>query len=139
MLLLAGLFDDSPRGKEITYVAQIFRAVRMIVDLKIHSNEFDLQDAISFYTEGMPSGWVRKDTYNTLHDIDMGISYPGYAMGYVGGKLQIENMLADRAHQLGDQFVLSTFMDEFFAAGRIPVSLAHWEITGLDDEIRKLW
>ena len=139
MLLYAGLSDDYPRGKEITYVAQIFRAVRMKTDLKIHSNEFTLQDVLQYYTEEMPDGWVRDDTYNTMHDIDICISLPGYAMGYVGGKFQLEKLMANRAHQLGDEFNLGTFFDEFFAAGRIPISLAHWEITGLEDEIKKLW
>jgi hypothetical protein len=30
-------------------------------------------------------------------------------------------------------------VDEFFASGIIPVSLIRWEMTGLDDEIKKLW
>ena len=29
--------------------------------------------------------------------------------------------------------------DEFLAAGSIPISLIRWEMTGLDDEIRRLW
>jgi hypothetical protein len=31
------------------------------------------------------------------------------------------------------------FMDEFFAAGQIPVALIRWEMTGLTDEVEKLW
>jgi uncharacterized protein (DUF885 family) len=49
LLLNAGLYDDYPRGEEITYIAQVFRAVRMITDLKIHSNEFTLDDATRYY------------------------------------------------------------------------------------------
>jgi hypothetical protein len=30
-------------------------------------------------------------------------------------------------------------LDEFLAAGMIPLSLIRWEMTGLDDEIKKLW
>jgi hypothetical protein len=30
-------------------------------------------------------------------------------------------------------------MDDFHAAGMIPVSLIRWEMTGLTDEIEKLW
>ena len=29
-------------------------------------------------------------------------------------------------------------MDEFLAAGIIPIALIRWEMTGLDDEIQKL-
>lgn len=45
----------------------------------------------------------------------------------------------DRAHQLGDDFTLKQFMDEFQASGMIPISLIRWEMTGLQDEIRELW
>ena len=40
--------------------------------------------------------------------------------------------------QLGDTFNLQRFMDDFFASGMIPISLARWEMTGFDDEIKKL-
>jgi uncharacterized protein (DUF885 family) len=44
-----------------------------------------------------------------------------------------------RPQQLGDEFNLKEFMDEFLEAGMIPMSLTRWEMTGYDDEIRKLW
>ena len=34
---------------------------------------------------------------------------------------------------------LLQFMDEFLAAGMIPMSLIRWEMTGFDDEIKELW
>ncbi len=39
-------------------------------------------------------------------------------------------MLAERKRQLGDAFRMKEFMDDFDAAGLIPVSLLHWELTG---------
>ncbi len=139
LLLNAGLYDEYPRGEEITYIAQVFRAVRMLTDLKIHSNELTLEDATRYYVEKTPYGWAHGDSYNTLHDIDMGIINPGYAMAYMGGKFQIDGLLADQAHRLGEDFSLKEFMDDMFAAGAVPFSLLRWEMTGLDDEVRKLW
>jgi hypothetical protein len=46
--------------------------------------------------------------------------------------------MAETALQQGDDFRLKTFMDEFRAAGLIPVSLIRWELTGKDDEIRRM-
>jgi len=40
--------------------------------------------------------------------------------------------------QLGDKFDLCQFMDGFLAAGMIPMSLTRWEMTGYDDEIKKM-
>ena len=35
--------------------------------------------------------------------------------------------------------MVKQFMDGFYAAGMIPIELTRWEMTGLDDEIKKLW
>ncbi|MFT4720747.1 MAG: hypothetical protein ACI9SB_001919 [Candidatus Azotimanducaceae bacterium] len=64
---------------------------------------------------------------------------PGYGLGYTIGMLQMQNLLADRRIQLGGDFVLKDFHDEFMAAGRLPLSVIRWEVTGLGDEIEKLW
>ena len=57
----------------------------------------------------------------------------------VVGKVQFMKLFRDRAQQLGDDFNLKEFMDEFLASGMIPMSLIRWEMTGYDDEIKKLW
>jgi uncharacterized protein (DUF885 family) len=60
-------------------------------------------------------------------------------MGMVAGKVQFMKLFRDRAKQLGDEFNLRQFMDEYLAAGMIPMSLIRWEMTGYDDEIKELW
>jgi len=47
--------------------------------------------------------------------------------------------LSDRAHQQGEAFNLGRFHDELLALDWIPVSLARWEMTGIDDEVKQLW
>jgi uncharacterized protein (DUF885 family) len=47
-------------------------------------------------------------------------------------------LFRDRAKQLGDEFKLNQFLDDFLATGFIPISLVRWEMTGLDDEIKEL-
>ena len=46
--------------------------------------------------------------------------------------------MGDRAQQLGEKFVVRDFFDAFHAAGMIPVSMIRWEMTGLDDETRRM-
>jgi hypothetical protein len=38
----------------------------------------------------------------------------------------------------GEQFQLREFFDRLNAIDSIPISLARWEMTGLDDEVRGL-
>jgi uncharacterized protein (DUF885 family) len=42
----------------------------------------------------------------------------------------IDELIKDRARQLGEAFTLRRFFDEFLAAGVIPVPLIRWELTG---------
>jgi hypothetical protein len=55
------------------------------------------------------------------------------------GKVQLEKLMADRAAYLGEKFNLRRFPGGFVEAGMIPVALTSWEMTGLDDEIKKVW
>ena len=62
----------------------------------------------------------------------------GWHTHMVVGKVQFMKLLRDRSQQLGDAFVLKDFMDEFYSLGALPMSLIRWEMTGYDDEIKKL-
>ena len=72
-------------------------------------------------------------------DAEIYLKTPGSGIAYQMGKLQIEELLMDRALQLGEDFDLKEFHDEFLAAGWIPISLIRWEMAGYDDEIQDLF
>jgi len=58
---------------------------------------------------------------------------PGYGTSYVTGKHQLEQMISTFARQRleqGEGFKLSDFFERFNAAGLIPMSLIHWQVTG---------
>ena len=59
-------------------------------------------------------------------------------IAYIVGKIQLEQLMAERARQLGDDFTIAQFMDEVAAAGVIPVSLLRWELTGDDGDVRRM-
>jgi hypothetical protein len=140
LLMHAGLFDKRPqRRKDVLYIMAVFRAVRAAADLKMHSNEFTLRDAMRDCVERTPYGWTLKDGHEVWWEMETTLRVPGWHIGMVVGKIQFMKLLADRAEQLGDKFNLRQFMDEFLAAGMIPMALTRWEMTGLTDEIEKLW
>ena len=139
MMMHAGLHDKrSPRVRELIYILLANRAARAIGGLKMQSSELTVEDAVKFAVEWTPNGWL-PESLTIWYDEQLYLQQPGYGESYVVGKVQIERLLADRAHQLGEKFSLKQFMDEFHAAGKIPVALTRWEMTGLEDEIKKLW
>ena len=126
MLLEAGLLKDRPRVRELFYIAQLARAMRIPVELKIQNGDISMQQAIQFMVAKVPF----MDPNLARYDLEVYFRQPGYGMNYIAGKQQIEGLLAARAQQLGDKFDLGQFHDQFLAAGMIPVALAKWEMTG---------
>lgn len=137
-LMVAGLYENRPLGKEIVYIASAYRAIRGLADLRLHSNELSYSDAIAFDVSMCPYGWAEKEGYTIWAHKSNTPLVPGFEMSYTMGKVQLEKLMADRAHQMGRKFNLREFMDEFRSYGMIPFALIRWEMTGLDDEIKKL-
>ena len=54
MMLQAGLFDDSPRTREIIYNFMRFRALRVEVDVKLSTGEFTIEQAADYFMKTVP-------------------------------------------------------------------------------------
>ena len=50
-MMQTGLFDDRPRSREITYIWMAFRTARALSDLKMHSNEYTLEEGRKKFAE----------------------------------------------------------------------------------------
>jgi len=134
----AGLFDKNPRSRELVYIMLAFRCIRALCDLRLHSNEWTVEDAVKFAVEATPFGWTKPESATIWGDLAIYLNQPGYGTSYVVGKNQFEKLLADVAKQKGGAFSVKTFLDDYFARGIIPASLIRWEMTGSDDEIKIL-
>ncbi len=138
MMVGAGLFDHNPRARELVLNLLAFRAVRAIADLRLHSGEWTAEEAVRYAVRMTPEGWVLADGDTIWGDLAIYLGQPGYGTSYVTGKVQVEKLLADCAALKGGAFDLGTFLDDFFTRGLIPQSLIRWEMTGLDDEMKRL-
>lgn len=138
MMMTAGLFDAQPRSRELVYVLVANRAARGLAGLKVHGGELGVEQAMRFAHDNTPYGWLRPDGDTNWGEQQLYLEQPGYGTSYLTGKAQIEKLLGERARQLGLDFTLRRFFDEFHASGMIPVSLIRWEMTGRDDELARL-
>jgi hypothetical protein len=134
-MMNAGLLDQRPRTRELFWIFMVARAVRNRVDVMLHTNQWTIDQAVHYMVENVP--YMNADVARV--DCEIYLRTPTYGQNYQMGKIQIEQLLADRSHQLGEKFDLGQFHDQFLAAGTIPVSLVRWEMTGLDQEIKELW
>ncbi len=140
LLMHAGYLDDRPaHAREIAYEQAAFRTVRALSDIYMHSNDWSLDDAMSFCVANAPHGELLNDSPHLWFEMATTLRGVGHHMLMVVGKIQFMKLMRDRAQQQGDDFELQVFMDEFFGSGLIPFSLIRWEMTGATDEIEKLW
>lgn len=130
LALGAGLFDDSPRSHELVYVMVAQRAARAIASLRVHANEWTVAQAIAFASEATPRGWLRPDGELVHFEQQLYLQQPGYGTSYLTGKALVDELIAERAQHEGEAFDLGRTLDQLFATGMIPVSLARYELTG---------
>ncbi|MCA1582701.1 MAG: DUF885 domain-containing protein [Acidobacteria bacterium] len=129
-MMQAGMFDTRPRSRELVYILLAERAARALGDLRMHSNEWTLEEASAFASAHTPRGWLRMDGDLVRGEQHLYLQQPGYGTSYVVGKIEIEKLLSERRQQLKDRFAMKAFMEEFDAAGLVPAALIRWELTG---------
>jgi len=123
MMLQAGLFDDSPRTREIIYSFMRLRALRVEVDVKLATGEFTLEQAADYLSRTVPM-----DHGTALGEAAMFSSAPGQAISYQIGKIQIMRLLADTRQKQGESLSLQAFHDFVWTNGNVPLSLQRWEL-----------
>lgn len=141
MFMHAGLYDDSPRSRELVWIMLAQRAARGLGSLYAHANEMTMAQAGGVHMSGTPRGWMKTEKELLIFEQHLYLRQPGYGTSYVTGKYLLERTLADYARLLdeqGKEFHLRDFFDQLNSIDSIPISLARWEMTGLDDEIRAL-
>jgi hypothetical protein len=137
-MMHAGLFDERPRSRELILILVAQRAARALGGLMMHTNEWTIDEAVEFASKWTPRGWMPEDSNTVWGEQHFYLTQPGYATSYLVGKHQIEQLIAERALELGDAFTLKGFIDELHSLGVIPMSLIRWELTGETDELLKI-
>jgi uncharacterized protein (DUF885 family) len=122
MMLQAGLFDDSPRSREIIYNFMRLRALRVEVDVKLALGQMTGEQAAKYLAEVVPM-----NPKTAQAEAAMFATQPGQAISYQTGKLQIMRFLADARLRAGDKFDSKTFNDFVWRNGNVPIELQRLE------------
>ena len=138
LMMHAGLYDDTPRERELVWIMLAQRCARGLASLYAQANLFDLAQAKAFQVRWTPRGWMRPDLDLLNFEQQLYLRQPGYGTSYVTGKYLIEELIKDRSAEQGAAFSLKRFFADYNAAGVIPVALIRYELTGQDDAIRAI-
>jgi len=107
--------DPYSRFGKLSY--EMWRALRLVVDTGIHEYGWSRDHAIQVMLEN--SALTRK---NVEAEVDRYISWPGQALAYKIGELEIQDLVQLARTRLGDQFDIRAFHDHLLAAGSMPLS-----------------
>ena len=141
MFMHAGLYEDSPRSREIVWIMIAQRAARGLGSLYAHANEMTMAEAGQVHVKWTPRGWMKREPHLLQFEQHLYLRQPGYGTCYITGKYLIERLLTEWSEQLeekGKPFVMKDFFQIFNDAGNIPVELVRWEMTGNNDGLKTL-
>ncbi len=103
--------------------ADMWRAIRLVVDTGVHSQHWTRQQMVDYFHEH--SGL---DETNIQSEVDRYIAWPAQALGYKMGQLKILE-LRDRAKTaLGAKFDLKAFHDVVLDSGALPLDVLEKQV-----------
>ena len=93
-----------------------WRASRLVVDTGIHAMGWTREAAIAFMTAHTALG-----ANNIVNEVDRYIAYPGQALAYKLGQLEILRLRSEARERQGDRFDIRRFHDAVLGDGALPL------------------
>jgi len=110
-------FDDAPSYRVALATDAIWRACRIIVDVRMHRGELGVDEATAFLIAN-----TNFEHANARAEVLRYTYTPTYQLSYLLGKVQLLRFREDERARLGDRFSLRDFHDRLLRNGSIPIS-----------------
>jgi uncharacterized protein (DUF885 family) len=119
----AGWYEGDPFGDLGRLQAELFRAVRLVVDTGIHSKRWPREQAIAYMLE--KTGMGEKEV---TAEIERYIVNPGQACAYKVGMLKIQELRKRAQTELGTKFDQRQFHDVVLKNGALPLEILEEQV-----------
>ncbi|WP_339840174.1 DUF885 domain-containing protein [uncultured Maribacter sp.] len=113
-----GFYENDPYGNLGRLQAEMFRAVRLVVDTGIHYKKWTREEAIEYMVEN-----TGMTTSEVTSEIERYIVMPGQACAYKIGMLKILELREKAKQELGSQFDLREFHNAVLKNGSLPLDI----------------
>ncbi|HMI48137.1 MAG TPA: DUF885 domain-containing protein, partial [Gemmatimonadaceae bacterium] len=112
-----GLYTDPySRFGQLTY--EMWRAIRLVIDTGIHAFGWSRQQAIDYFKANSA-----KTENDITVEVDRYIVWPGQALAYKSGELEIKALRKYAEQELGPRFDVRAFHDEVLGQGGLPLDV----------------
>ena len=110
-------FDTAPKHRVMMHTDAVWRACRIILDVKLQRAEITVDKAVDFLVE--QTGFERPQA---AAEVNWYTYRPTYPLSYLLGRQLLLRLRADEQQRLGSSFSLKAFHDAMLNAGSLPVS-----------------
>jgi uncharacterized protein (DUF885 family) len=111
-------FQSNPYDNIGRLQAELFRAVRLVVDTGIHAKRWTREEAIAYMKKN--TGMAQTDV---VSEVERYIVMPGQACAYKVGMMKILELRSKAKVSLGDRFDLRDFHDVVLKNGAVPLDI----------------
>jgi len=113
----AGFYQD-PYSDYGRLENDVFRAIRLVVDTGVHSQHWTRDQMVQYFHDhsGMDEATIQAE-------VDRYIAWPGQALAYKIGQLEILQLREKARKALGDKFDIRAFDDKVVGSGALPLDL----------------
>ena len=111
--------------------AELWRAIRLVVDTGIHARQWSRQDVLDFMYANSAVKPAR-----AVAEAERFMAIPGQALAYKIGQLKIREIRAGAEARLGDKFDVKAFHTQVLTDGPMPLSMLEARIDSwVDDQL----
>jgi uncharacterized protein (DUF885 family) len=108
--------DPYSKFGQLTY--EMWRAIRLVIDTGIHAFGWSRQQAIDYFTANSA-----KTAQDITVEVDRYIVWPGQALAYKSGELEIKALRKIAEQELGSKFDIRAFHDQILGQGALPLDI----------------
>jgi len=117
-----GLYSD-PYQNYGGLAAEMFRAIRLVVDTGMHTKGWTRQESLDFFKDKLGVEGTR-----AIAETERYLAIPGQALTYKIGQLKIRELRNYSEEKLGDKFDIRAYHDEVLMNGALPLSVLQTRI-----------
>jgi uncharacterized protein (DUF885 family) len=118
-------FSQDPYSDFGRLTDEMLRAVRLVVDTGVHSKHWTRQQMVDFFHEHS-----NQDEPDLQAETDRYIAWPGQALAYKLGQLEILKLRERTKAELGSKFDIRAFHDEILNGGALPLDILEERVDG---------
>jgi len=111
---------------------EMWRAIRLVVDTGVHQKHWSRQQMVDLFHR-----YTAMDEPNIQTEVDRYIAWPGQALAYKLGQLEILKLREQARQKLGAKFDQRAFHDAVLGQGPLPLDVLDSEVRAWMDEQKK--